>query len=735
MTPNTPFSDDELGAMLGQSVQAKVDHVPTITPGFDGVERRARQITNRRRTAAGLAVGALALFGGLGAATVLGDDENGLEDDVVTEPVVDDDDLIDDDADPDVEPPVTVTDGIETLRIEIEYSDGPEGRDGTVSQIPDSAPRLHGVAADGSETLLLDLSDSGESIVEADLLADGSLLVNVDAGGDLAPVRHLPTPDAVPVTIAADGTLVGSAVVDDVPYAFVTDEPGGDGTGALRAVDLETYDWVELMSDAVTAESHISSVDVRGDLLVIDEQFGGGSAWLFRNLDGSDPGLTPVFGGEPGSTLVSFPRFDRTVDAMWWVEIDVTTFATSVVRGGIDGVETARVDLGPGSTPSVSAFEVTDGRVALVQSTEDRSAVTIHRIDPVTLDLTTETVADPIRFVEPAESTITGVPAEQAGAPDAAPEPELADWEDPADFGIIGIESDTDIGAFGPITAPLVGFDENDTVWVVTPVGDDQAARGDLWSVDTGLRGVRYVEDPTIDGDQNVLFEIGDRVIHVDEQKRARVIAENATLVGADMRLGRPTAYVAFHPSNADDPRTGDLQFVDLRSGESLLLFETIASTVSTVRNVVLGGDVTFVEVTGDDWTNMLLGVDDPDSAPTGFGEADAATLSADGSTLYWLNEIGADPLTFRPEIELTVADVATGAATTITTELPPSQVALDYDVSPLGDQLLLVRSWPGGLENGVPSTSYATPLLLDPATGAISELSLDAGFWKPVAS
>ena len=61
MTPNTPLSDDELGAMLGQSVRSKVDDVPTITPAFDGVERRARQITNRRRTAAGLAAGHVAI--------------------------------------------------------------------------------------------------------------------------------------------------------------------------------------------------------------------------------------------------------------------------------------------------------------------------------------------------------------------------------------------------------------------------------------------------------------------------------------------------------------------------------------------------------------------------------------------------------------------------------------------------------------------------------------------------
>ena len=57
-THDIPSSDDELGAALGASIRSRADAVPTITPGFETVERRARQITNRRRALAGAAVGA-----------------------------------------------------------------------------------------------------------------------------------------------------------------------------------------------------------------------------------------------------------------------------------------------------------------------------------------------------------------------------------------------------------------------------------------------------------------------------------------------------------------------------------------------------------------------------------------------------------------------------------------------------------------------------------------------------
>ncbi|MEM1335935.1 MAG: hypothetical protein AAGG08_21000 [Actinomycetota bacterium] len=453
MTPNPPLSDDDLGAMLGQSVRSKVDDVATITPAFAGVERRARQITNRRRTAAGLAVGALALFGGLGAASLFADDEEGLENDVVTdpEPVVEDADV--DDPTPEPEP---------------------------------------------------------DPVIE-----------------DAAPESTDPEPAAEDV--------------DDAP------EPDP----------------------------------------VVDEP------------------------------------------------------------------------------------------------------------DPVVV---------------------------------------LTDWMDPALLGIVDIESDTNIDDVGPVPAPMVGFDENGVVYLASPGGDGRTSQADLWQVD-GLRAVRYVDDPAIDGDQHFVFDLGERIVHVNEDKQARVIADAAYLVGAEMRLGRPTAYVADLPISAGGAvEIGDLYSIDLLTGERLGLVTGASTTDSVVRDVVLGERVTFVEFGGVDGSNLLLGVDDPASAPTGFGDADAATLSADDTTLYWLNqlEVGAD---LRPSLELTVADVATGSTETVVFDLPATQVALDYDISPLGDQLLLVRSWPGGLENGRQTTSYVAPLLLDPATGEITELGLEPGVWKPVAN
>ncbi|MEM8707938.1 MAG: hypothetical protein AAGE98_15845 [Actinomycetota bacterium] len=460
MTPNTPFSDDELGAMLGRSVQSKVDDVPTITPSFDGIERRARQITNRRRTAAGLAVGALALFGGLGAASLFTDEEEGLENDVVTDP----------------------------------------------------------------EQIVVD--DETEPIEETE-------------------PEPQPEPEPEPT--------IGDA----------------------------------------------------------------------------EPEAEPA---EPEDTQSEAPADDD---------------------------------------------QVAD--------------------DP-----------DPVVVATP--------------------------WMDPALLGIIDIESDTNIDDVGPVPAPMVGFDENDTVWVATPVGDGRTSQAAIWQVD-GLRTVRYVEDPTIDGDQHFVFDLGERIVHVNEDKQARVIADAAYLVGAEMRLGRPTAYVADLPISAGGAvEVGDLYSIDLLTGERLGLVTGASTTDSVVRDVVLGERTTFVEFGGVDGSNLLLGVADPASAPAGFGIADAATLSVDDTTLYWLNqvEVGAD---LRPSLELTVADVATGATETVVFDLPATQVALDYDISPLGDELLLVRSWPGGLENGRQTTSYGAPLLLAPATGEITELALEFGFWKPVAN
>ena len=52
-----------------------------------------------------------------------------------------------------------------------------------------------------------------------------------------------------------------------------------------------------------------------------------------------------------------------------------------------------------------------------------------------------------------------------------------------------------------------------------------------------------------------------------------------------------------------------------------------------------------------------------------------------------------------------------------------------------MGDQLLVIRAWPGGFDNGRQTTSYAAPLVLDPTTGMVTELGLEPGAWTVVGS
>lgn len=461
MTPNTPLSDDELGAMLGQSVRSKVDDVPTITPAFDGVERRARQITNRRRTAAGLAVGALALFGGLGVASLVSDDEDGLENDVVTDP-----------------DPIVVEEDVEPIE--------------------ETEPEP---AIDDAE------------------------------------------PEAEPTETEPE---------DTEPEAATDDDQVGD---------------------------------------------------------------------DPEPVVVATP------------------------------------------------------------------------------------------------------------------------WMDPAVLGINDIESDTNIADFGPVPAPMVGFDENGVVYIAGPVGDGRTSQADLWQID-GLRTVRFVEDPTIDGDQHFVFDMGETIVHVNQDKQARVIADASRLVGAGMVDGRPAAFITgltIAEGGATDELT--LTKIDLLDGSRTELIDPLMPDDFSIIEAVVAGDTVFVEGGGSSVWDMLTGGDGtPLNVPNSLtgpdpATVDSRTLSADGSIQYWIAQVDVTA-GLQPVLELRGIELATGGAVDpVTVTLPASQVALDYDISPLGDQLLLVRSWPGGFENGRQTRSYVAPLLLDPGTGAITELGLEFGFWKPVGN
>ncbi len=744
-TPKSPLTDDELGALLGDSVRGRVDAVPTITPSFDGVERRARQITNRRRAAAGLAVGALALFGGLGATALFSDDEGAIENDVVTEPNPDpepapDTDSTDGDADPTPdtgEEPDVVDDPVLPIGT----------ADYTLTAIIDGT-RFIGVDAEaGTETDLIDASETGEQLLDAVMLADESVLTWVDDSSVVRNeiVRHYPTLADAPVVLSSRGRLAGGAVIDGVPYAFVNDYSTEQfGTGDLRAVDLRTYESTIVLADASGPESAIVSVDVRGDSLLIEQASEGGPAWFIRNLDGSDPGFAVRFpGGAPDTVWAFSPRFDRTGSGLLWLELDTTTDVWSLVRSDrVDGPETARfpIDLGPAAGELFFTLEVTD---ELMVANRTGSAI------DAALDVTTiwispqatfngvveqygfsaESEAGIVKFIEAPESSVIVEPGDDVG--DA---PALTDWMDPEALGILNIESDADIRDAGPIVGPMVGLDSDGVVWVATPLDDGRTVLADLWLAE-GARAVRYLNDPTDPASREFVFDLGERIVHVNADDQARVIADAAHLVGAEIRFGRPTAYVVDLPiARGGAVEVGDLHMIDLLTGESITVFEGLSTETTEVRDVQLGDSVTFVEVSGDGTGSTLLGAN-PSTALVGFGDADAAALSSDGTTISWIDQVGVTA-GFQPELALTVASVDTGAATEpVTILLPPSQVALDYDLVDLGEQLLLIRSWPGGLDGGRQTTDFAAALLIDPMTGDTTELGLPAAAWKPVAN
>lgn len=393
--PESPLTDDQLGALLGDSVRGRVDAVPTPTPSFNGVERRARQITNRRRGAAGLAVGALALFAGIGAAALVDDDEGATENDVVTEPAPVEDDTVADIEEPVTEP--TVTDG---------------------ARVTGLIDNVQFIAVDdtGTETELLAVSGD-ERITNAVLLADGSILAVITDSltNPNRQVVHIPGVGAEPIVLSEHGHLAGGAVVDGTPYAFVGDlvDVADDFSfepTPLRAVDLRDHSSIDLIDEAFGIEWAVAGVDVLGDKLLVESFDEAGWTWELRSLDPTvEP--TPVSSGTWNDDLQRLaPRFDRSGAALyWWIEHDPATGGHWLVNGfaSLEAAERVPLDV----TDARLDLEVTDGAIVinlldpatgLGAATGDATTIWV---DPATLDPSLENEPGVIRFVEPGETT------------------------------------------------------------------------------------------------------------------------------------------------------------------------------------------------------------------------------------------------------------------------------------------------------------------------------------------
>ena len=334
-TPHTPHSphtgdDDELGAALGDSIRRRVDAIPTITPGFDGVERRARQITTRRRALAGAAVAAFLLLGGVGIASLAGDD-TAVDQDTVDQP--DDSAPPDDAAPPDDSP-----------------ADDSPTQDHTVTGLIDGS-RFVRVGPDGIETELY-AAGPGEFLAEALALADGSFLLEVHpTPNDYAGIVRHHEVDGTVTVLSDFGDLAGGAVLDGVPLAFVGDVPDFSGglppddatTGDLRRVDLRTHESSVFVADAYGLESAVDHVGVHNRLVLVAAGSEGGPWWTVRDVDGNDLDFPmPLDRSEilpEGDAQVYAAHFDAEGDGIWYLRQDFAAGTWSLDGANFDGSE------------------------------------------------------------------------------------------------------------------------------------------------------------------------------------------------------------------------------------------------------------------------------------------------------------------------------------------------------------------------------------------------------------
>ncbi len=292
-SPN--LDDDQLGAALGESLRGRVDDVPTIPPSFDGVERRARQITNRRRALAGTTIGALMVFGGIGLAS-LGDDESADPTDVMTN----DNPSIDNSPEP-----APVDDHSDGYALAVPAPDEADPSEVPARPEPTAPPaeldELTGIVAPvrtfvdgvfveisptGNITELLDDPAASRVVV----VSDGSLVVErSDPALFAGSVVHLVdgTIHGATRVLAENGRLAGGADIDGRPVAFVLDRLTiEDETTPLRMVDLETGTSTDWKRDAEGIEWTVGNVDVAADRVLVHTSSLFVS-WTLHDLDGT----------------------------------------------------------------------------------------------------------------------------------------------------------------------------------------------------------------------------------------------------------------------------------------------------------------------------------------------------------------------------------------------------------------------------------------------------------------
>ncbi|MEQ8841748.1 MAG: hypothetical protein RIB98_12285 [Acidimicrobiales bacterium] len=706
------LSDDDLGAALGNSVRGRVDDVPTITPGFDGVERRARQITNRRRALAGVAVGAFLLLGGFGLAS-LTDDDDGIDQDTVDQP--DDGTVPDDSTPPD------------------DHSVPDDGEDagfaGSTTGLIDGREFVR-VNADGSvdddmTTTVLYTATPGEFITEALALADGSFLLEVGATPDdlAGVVRHHRTDDTVAV-LSEFGDLVGGAVVDGVPLAFVGDIPtfadGGlteDLTGDLRKFDLTTGDSDVFLADAYGIEWSVDRVDVHGGLVLVSSGSEGGPSWTVHDLDGVDLGFPDPLDREEilpaGDTQVYAARFDADGDGVWYLQQD---FGGGWTLEGVNfnGTEPRSLDLGIDADAGLRLTLEVDPQLLVVNiSPATDEGMTTIWVDPA--ELTAEGVSleqedGYVNFVQTAQDSSGTPPPEPTvvtpTAPTTTTEPIL--W--PADLNgatppALVLADGTSVvhyrpAADGSLDAVIVV--ESDTDHPVTDI--HQASNGDVFvgEVTSGPNGqditsfARYGFDGGRDElDVAAIYDVA--VVDGVESVIVAVAApDDLALVG--------DAFGGVQAWAVDDLRlVADLGL----SAEA----EFTVTDFHWNRAAELGVATAWSDLT--EWVGFVDADGSAVELPSPTDDLDynappyvtAATISPDGSTLYWAEgpDWGYDPETnesgpIAASWVLHGADLLTGESTlTLTLGEPvPDRSTLDVPSIVAFDDYIVVNRTTG---------------------------------------
>lgn len=346
-------SDQDLGAALGNALHDRVDSVPTLTPGFDGVERRAAQITRRRRALAGIATAAVVVLAGFGVARLTAEEDPTT--DVFNPP--DTEDVVPDDQpdppDPTVapDPPVPSETDDAAPSSDPAVAVGESGLATPMVAVRDN--RVVRVELDGANTLV---HESEAPLVGAHIAPDGTVVI-VRETPSINELREVATEvvaiaaDGTETVLSPDGVLPGVAEIGGRSFAFVGDIPDflapteEQAAGDLRKVDLQSGESTVFIEDAYGLEWNISSVHRGGDRFLAD--------WVARDVDGKLLGLPNPLDGRYGDPYGDPMADDQTLPwpsspvmspdgtTMWWIESPTETYNTET--GVFDPIETVTI--------------------------------------------------------------------------------------------------------------------------------------------------------------------------------------------------------------------------------------------------------------------------------------------------------------------------------------------------------------------------------------------------------